>query len=276
MDEEVTARSFRFVTSRRARIATAGWGIALAALVPALASPTLKAQQVPSDSASAPATTPPFPSAYAGATVCAQCHQKEAQAWASTPHALDSSLPSEKTILGSFAPGENMLHTRNPNLVFAMSDRPDGFYQSAVNVSDPDHPSSESQKFDIVIGSGRHGQSYLFWFRDYLYELPVSWWTSTHQWVDSPGYPDGEVHWNRSVGPRCLECHASRFSWAPPPTNHYQKDDLVLGIDCERCHGPGALHVERERSAKPPPPASPEEAIVNPERLSRQRQMSLC
>jgi hypothetical protein len=219
---------------------------------------------------------PPPDSAYAGAAACAECHAKEAQSYAATPHAIDSSLPSETTIAGSFAPGQNVMRTRNPDLVFIMNQRPDGYYQSAVNISDPQHATGESARFDIVIGSGRHGQSYLFWDGSNLFELPVSWWTATREWVDSPGYPDGEVHWNRSVGPRCLECHASRFTWAPPPTNRYIKDSLVLGIDCERCHGPGALHVARERSKTPPPPGSLEEAIVNPAGLSRDRQVSLC
>lgn len=216
------------------------------------------------------------PSAYAGAAVCAECHEKEARTYAATPHALDSALPSAKTILGGFTPDQAVLRTKNPSLIFVMAATPDGFYQTAVNASDPQHLSREFKRFDIVFGSGRHGQTYLYWEGDRLFELPVSYWTYAHEWVNSPGYPDGELHWDRPVGPRCLECHASYFSWLPPPSNRYARDSVVLSIDCERCHGPGAKHLARERSATPPRAGSPDVGIINPARLTRDQQISLC
>lgn len=221
-------------------------------------------------------TKVPPPSSYAGEAACAQCHTKEAKTYTVTPHALDSGPPSAKTIVGDFSQEHAVLRTSNPNLAFVMVAAPDGFYQSAVDLSDPQHLKSEMKRFDIVIGSGRHGQTYLYWQGDQLFELPVSYWTYAHRWVNSPGYPDGELHWDRAVGPRCLECHISYFTWVPTSVNRYAKDHLVLGIDCERCHGPGALHVMRERSAKPPRLGSIEEAIVNPAHLSRDQQLSLC
>ena len=221
-------------------------------------------------------TKVPPPSSYAGEAVCTRCHEKQANTYALPPHALDSSLPSAKTIVGDFSREHAVLRTRNPNLAFVMVAAPDAFYQSAVDLSDPEHLKSEMKRFDIVVGSGRHGQTYLYWQDDQLFELPVSYWTYDHRWVNSPGYPDGELHWNRAVGPRCLECHVSYFTWLPSSVNRYVKDSLVLGIDCERCHGPGAIHAQRESSARPPRPGSPEEAIVNPARLSRDQQLSLC
>jgi hypothetical protein len=55
----------------------------------------------------------------------------------------------------------------------------------------------------------------------------------------------------------------------------YIKASLGLGISCEKCHGPGAGHVARRRS--PSSPRTPAEAaIINPARLSRERQMDVC
>jgi Cytochrome c554 and c-prime len=217
------------------------------------------------------------PSDYAGNAVCAECHQKQAQTYATTAHALDSAPATADSIRGDFTHDHAVLRTRDPKLVFVMVAAPDGgFYQSAVNLADPEHPSSEMRRFDITFGSGRHGQTYLYWDGDRLFELPVSYWTYEHRWVNSPGYPDGQLHWDRHARPRCLECHVSYFSSLPPPDNRYAKDKLVLGIDCERCHGPGALHVARERSTTPPRAGSSDEAIVNPAHLSRDRQTDLC
>ncbi|HTV14158.1 MAG TPA: multiheme c-type cytochrome [Acidobacteriaceae bacterium] len=237
--------------------------------------------------ASEPATprhAPPPASAYAGDAACAECHAKEARTYEETAHAHDSSVADRKTILGDFTPGKNALPTAQPNVILAMIDAPDGFYQSAVNISDPQNLSGEAQRFDIVIGSGRRGQTYLYWKGNQLFELPVSYWSPTHEWVMSPGYNDGMPHFDRPVPPRCMECHASYFEAPAPsgsdasaaPLNAYRKDNLVLGIGCERCHGPGAEHVAREKSAHPPAAGSAQIAIVNPARLSRDRSLDVC
>jgi hypothetical protein len=227
-------------------------------------------------------TEPPQPGAYAGDAACAQCHRKEAASYARTPHAIDSAPATREHVMGSFLAGRDVLYTSDPDLVVNMSADPDGLYQNAVNLSDPS--SHLSERFDIAIGSGRHGQTYLYWDDDKLYELPVSYWTATRDWVLSPGMPDGQVHFDRPVVPRCLECHTSYFTWVPPDANHFVKDSIVLGIQCERCHGPGAEHVALEhaepaRSAKQPSgsqAAGENPAILNPARLSRDRQIDLC
>lgn len=259
----------------------------------ALLAPVVISQVSAGSTAADTAQAPPPPSAYAGDAACAQCHRREAELYEHTAHARDSALAAAGRVLGSFQPGHNVLHTSDPNLVVNMIAAKDGFYQNAVNLAHPENHLTE--RMDIVIGSGRHGQTYLYWQGDQLYELPVSYWTWDHDWVISPGMPDGQIHFDRAIVPRCLECHASYFRWIPPETNdtaanHYAKDSLVLGIGCERCHGPGAEHVARERMALMRHAGSwPSErssvasygasyrgAIVNPAKLSRDQQISLC
>lgn len=223
-----------------------------------------------------PLHTPPSATAYAGDAACAGCHAAEAKTYFATTHYRDSSAATQKTILGDFTPGKNVLRTPNPNLIYAMIAAPDGFYQSAVDIADPEHLSGTAEKFDIVVGSGRLGQNYFYWKEDKLFQLPVAYWAQTHSWMNSPGYVEGRIEFNRPIAPRCLECHATTFQAAPPPENRYVKDSVVLGIGCEKCHGPGAEHVARERSPHPPAAGTAEIAIVNPARLPRDRRMDLC
>jgi hypothetical protein len=264
----------------RRRTGWLGWvrgGACLLALSGTVAVPCVFSQEsAPSGAKSGSLDTPPPASAYAGDAACAACHAKEAKTYGGTPHALDSSEAGAKTILGNFTPGKNVVRTPYPNVIFAMIAAADGFYQSVVDISDPQNLKGRAERFDVVVGSGRHGQTYLYWTGNDLYELPVSYWTYTHAWINSPGYEDGGIHFERPVLPRCLECHATRFQTAAPPENGYVRASLVLGIGCETCHGPGAEHVRREESSTPPASGSAEIAIVNPARLTLDRQMDVC
>ena len=176
---------------------------------------------------------------------------------------------------GSFTPGKNILRTTNPYLHFEMKSGPAGYFQSAVEEPGPGKVVARTERIDIVAGSARKGQSYLFWKGDQLFQLPITYWTDTDSWVNSPSYPDGSPHFDKDIIPRCLECHASYFEWAAPPVNRYKKNSLVLGILCEKCHGPGRDHVALHR-AKAALPAGTSEAIVNPAKLSRDRQIDVC
>jgi Cytochrome c554 and c-prime len=241
-----------------------------------LAAPcAISQEQLPDAAGPAVLHEPPPASAFAGDAACADCHEKEDRAFLSSPHHLDSAIATPKTVLGSFTPGRNIVRTKDPKLIFAMIAADDGFFQSGINIADPGNLKGIAERFDIVIGSGRRGQTYLYWKGDQLFELPIAYWTYTHEWINSPGYPDGQVHFNRPVIPRCLECHSTWFETLQIP-NIYRRENMILSIGCEKCHGPGQEHVERERSANPPAKGSPEEAIVNPARLSRQRQIDVC
>jgi hypothetical protein len=98
--------------------------------------------------------------------------------------------------------------------------------------------------FDIVIGSGRKGQTYLFWQGNNLFQLPISYYTETDTWCNSPGYPN-IFNFDRPIPLNCLECHATyaKAKNVQDRLVEYDRSSIVLGIDCERCHGGGAKHV---------------------------------
>ena len=206
-----------------------------------------------------------------GDTACLSCHSGMAS-FEQTAHRLTSTLPTRASIQGRFTPGENVLRTANPNLYFRMDSTATGFYETAIMGRAPD-TSTRRERMDIVTGV-RKGQSYLYWRGDRLYQHPVSYWAG-FGWTNSPGYRDGVLNFDRSIYPRCLECHSSGFQSVADSTvlNRYQPAGALLGITCEVCHGSGREHLARERSVlsrlRP-------RAIVNPARLPRARQMDAC
>ena len=220
---------------------------------------------------------PPPRSAYAGDAACLACHHDLSASFAHTAHHFTSQLPSAESVHGSFAPGENVLKTSNPRLTFEMDATAGGaMTETARYLTHAGQLQQLTEPIDLVVGSGRKGQTYLWWASGLLFELPVSYWTAAHSWINSPGYEDGTAHFDRVIPPQCLECHASYFEPQPPAVNHFVRSSLILGIGCERCHGPGAEHVRREQERHRPTPGSAAEAIVNPARLSRDRQIDVC
>jgi Cytochrome c554 and c-prime len=182
---------------------------------------------------------------YAGDDACRACHQDEVSSYLNTPHHLTSRAPTKESILGSFADNKNIVRTGNPALYFRMESRQDGFYEKAVWVL-PATNSDRVERIDVVIGSGRVGQTYLYWKNDHLFQLPVSYWVDLATWVNSPGYRDGTANFERPVVPRCLECHLTYAAGVGPSasSNQYKRESLVFGISCERCHGPARQHVQ--------------------------------
>jgi len=212
---------------------------------------------------------------FVGDAACLSCHKEISERYRETAHRFTSSLPSRSSIGGSFSSGKNTLQTSNPDLHFLMTESDRGSYQTAITNGDDKKTVERTERFDLVIGSDRKGQSYLFWQGDSLFQLPVSYWAELGQWINSPGYQDGSARFDRPVVGRCLECHSSYFEVIAPGVNQYKKEGMRLGITCERCHGPGAAHIALNRANPHLAHGSPQ-AIVNPIHLPRDRQIDSC
>lgn len=266
----ILRRSTRFIDQMvRTRISAAAVSIAiLVGLTPAPSALTRQGPQA--------ASAPPSASRvdYVGDAACRLCHAAESDSYLHTAHDLTSQEPSTQTITGKFTPGSNVLTTINPLLTYRMEEKDGSFYQIAVT-GEPPMASTRRERFDFVIGSGGKGQTYLYWRGNQLFELPVSFWTELGQWVNSPGYLDGVADFDRPIVPRCFECHATyiRALSASPNDFRYEKSGYVLGISCERCHGPGRRHVDLFQSQ---PPGATQTKIVNPANLPRNLALGVC
>jgi predicted CXXCH cytochrome family protein len=129
-----------------------------------------------------------------------------------------------------------------------------------------------------VVGSGRHSLTYLVEIDGFLVESPVTWYASTRSWRMSPGYDDAkQPGFQRGVGDNCLVCHAGRAESLDGSWHRMRIVEPAIG--CERCHGPGSVHVAVH--AHPPRKDVPatgwiDYTIVNPAHLSRERAEAIC
>jgi Tfp pilus assembly protein PilF len=126
----------------------------------------------------------------------------------------------------------------------------------------------------MAIGSGARGRSYVIDRDGYLFQSPISWYSHTHIWDLSPGYEKRNQHFERPIGDHCLFCHTNRAEPVEGTINRFRAPIAqAQGIGCERCHGPGELHVaSRERGEDP----RPDYTIVNPTRLPPHLRDAVC
>src|SRR5262249_17360965 len=80
----------------------------------------------------------------------------------------------------------------------------------------------------------------------------------------------------RQIGEECLFCHSNGATLVPGTQNHYQTPLFPngYGIGCERCHGPGQLHVVARRQG--PPEEAADHTIVNPAHLEPVLRDAIC
>src|SRR5450432_264171 len=143
-------------------------------------------------------------SMYAGSASCMKCHKAICDSFAGTAHYFTSRPAVAEFIKGSFDSGKNHFdYNQFVNVRLEKNDS--GFFQTVYINGQPSH----SEAMDIVVGSVKKGQTYLYWKENLLYQLPISYYVPTKSWCNSPGYPAGMPRFSRLIGVRCLECHGS-------------------------------------------------------------------
>lgn len=207
--------------------------------------------------------------AFVGDAVCANCHEDH---WAGyQAHGMAQSyypLTPENAVEDFSDVLVTHPRTGLQYRVFADSGR---FFQEERFGEDEVHRLVREMHF--VVGSGNAARTYLTEANGRLYEMPLTWYTQGEKWDFSPGYDEFNSRFDRLIPDRCMACHNSYPETIPFVEGKYA--EVPNGIGCERCHGPGALHVE-ERLANPEAVGDYDDTIVNPAHLSLDLRLDVC
>jgi tetratricopeptide (TPR) repeat protein len=210
---------------------------------------------------------------YVGPKICARCHAARVAEFESTRHYKACATPQATGMAPGFAAGRGILVKRELPVRFEMTRGDNGFFQTAVQTTAAGEQRTTAL-ISLVYGAGGNGDEvYFTWRGDRLYELPMAWLHPQNRWgvVTLNQYSGGDF--SRPTTPRCLECHNTWFDSIAASTNQYRPDRSILGVTCERCHGPGSEHVAFHQAN---PDADAGQAILHPRRLPRERQLELC
>jgi hypothetical protein len=141
----------------------------------------------------------------------------------------------------------------------------------------PDEVTLADYPLKYAIGSGRHARTYVAEVDGFLVESPLTWYAARQSWGLSPGY-DGPRHvgFGRGIEAVCLFCHAGQAEAIGGSMHRYQIREAAVG--CERCHGPGSMHLARHapKGRTENPSDGIDHTIVNPAHLPRTRADAVC
>ena len=154
---------------------------------------------------------------FVGSGVCAQCHDKIASTWKTTPHSMvvqQVTGPDDPIIMGDW--------DTKPDLTIKPKDGTPPYA-----VTDLMGMKKENVKFI-------HG---VLWKQRYInadWEVEKFQWNiETNRWADYNFTDEKRPNWKE----KCSYCHVTGFQ-------HEDYSWAEFGIACESCHGPGERHVK--------------------------------
>ena len=227
-------------------------------------------------------SSPAATQTYADSKSCSQCHAAEASGYATSGMARAFYRPEARTTVGAPAKERQFFHLASSTF-YSMTEHDGKYFQRRWQQGfDGNADNVEELQVDYIMGSGNHVRTYLHREQDgTLIELPLAWYAEQGgHWGMNPGYDNPHPMTRRSIAYECMFCH-NAYPEIPATihrdlsANPVYNDPLPEGIDCQRCHGPGAAHVRAAQT----PGASLQEIrsqILNPANLDKARQMEVC
>ncbi len=132
------------------------------------------------------------------------------------------------------------------------------------------------EKISYIVGSGHHTNSHIVDFNGYIFQAPVTYYTQDGKWDMAPSFrEEGNLRFGRLLDSECITCHNHFPEHASGSLNKFTQ--MPSGIECERCHGPGSLHVEAiNKGILVNTDKETDYTIVTPSKLPRELSMDVC
>lgn len=208
---------------------------------------------------------------YVGNRACLECHPGEHQSYLKTTHS--GSL--EEVDVTREPPNGEFFHELSARHYRVYRDGKKLRLREFIRDTKGEEVVLADHVARYALGSGNYARMYLFQAGDFLIESPLTWFPRSKKWGMSAGY-EKDPHqpgFGREIGWGCINCHSGRVEMVDNVDQRLRVEELAIG--CERCHGPGALHV-KERKARLPIRGDIDDSIVNIKHLSRERQEDVC
>ena len=211
---------------------------------------------------------------YVGSETCKDCHDDVHESFVQTRHSRALSVADQEN-----SPDARVRHEKSGYEYTTRTSADGQLTQTEIVLLGDQQKTSREVMIDYVVGSGRFGKSYLTQLDGFLVQSPLTWYADREEWGMSPGFDSpAQSSFRRAVSAKCLYCHAGQVEVLEDNAYHSRVHEQF--VSCERCHGPGQLHVEKHlddtAEGRNEIPRDFDETIVNPAHLARDLQEGIC
>jgi Tfp pilus assembly protein PilF len=212
---------------------------------------------------------------YVGIAECRRCHQDIAATYTKTGMGR-SWYPLTPAIAVEDWSDDNEIEIPGTGLRYRMQERDGKYFMRQFRAaSDGGELAVDERELVWVVGSNHHSRSYAVELDGELFQAPICWYPDAEVWDLCPGFGHENNHFRRGITQSCVFCHNGRMV-VQEGEHHRFEGDVPFGIGCERCHGPGSLHVAKWDSGEHEQSGEHDPTIVNPRRLPLEKRIQVC
>lgn len=211
---------------------------------------------------------------YVGKEACRACHPSQYDSFTASQMGRSFRLATRSNSDAEWE-GISPIYDEPNDLYYLPIRRGEDLFVKEYRLAGRDTVHQRVEQIDYIVGSGQHTNSHMRDENGFVYQIPVTWYSQDGIWDMPPGFGSSESQFDRPIPEACMTCHNAMPGFVEGSENRFSH--VPEGIDCERCHGPGSIHV-REMDAGNLVDVSQEAdlTIVNPRRLSPVIQMDIC
>lgn len=213
---------------------------------------------------------------YVGMNECKTCHASIYESFMRTGMGKSWGAATKQKSAADFTPAHALVYDSIKDFYYKPFWDKDSLCILEFRLSGKDTIYRRLEKVSYIVGSGQHTNSHILNINGYLHQAPITFYTQKGRWDLAPGFEKGSnSRFDRKIEMECMTCHNGYPELVEGSFNKYAK--VATGIDCERCHGPGSIHIANKKNADIIDTAtSIDYSIVNPKKLSTELQNNLC
>jgi len=211
---------------------------------------------------------------YVGINICKLCHQDIYNSFIKTGMGKSFDVATKQKSVADFS--HPVIYDKAKDFYYSASWKNDSLYFTEFRLKGKDTLFKRVEQVNYIVGSGQHTNSHIQSVNGYLNQMPMTFYAQKRKWDLPPGFENGHnTRFSRKIGLECMSCHNSYPNYVLGSENKY--NGVQEGINCERCHGPGSIHVaQRQTGSKIDTSKYIDYSIVNPAKLSIDRQFDIC
>ncbi len=212
---------------------------------------------------------------YVGMQTCRSCHANIYDTYIQTGMGQSFDHATKEKSAAVFDK-HAVVYDKDLNFYYHPFWKDSSLYIQEYRLEGKDTTHSRIEKISYVIGSGQHTNSHLINENGYVYQAPITFYTQDGKWDMAPGFEKGaSSRFSRIIATECMTCHNHLPKQTPGSQNKYE--EVPQGIECERCHGPGELHVKEKMAGNIVDTSKyVDYTIVNPANLPVELEVDIC